>query len=142
MPLDPSEDTTLRHLVGYLSAACNARYPGAIAQVSDFDNIPSDPAAYPHLCVHRLRGQGERLEQCQGAIRYLQPMTDRAALPGQFRALQITICQLLDRYTESDGALAIVAPGGYSVRERILQPPGGLIPFFEIEFSFTDLITG
>jgi hypothetical protein len=117
----------------------NNKWQGSVVQISAIDHVPSDPAAYPHLVVHRTEAHGEALERCRGIVRYLMlSPAEKERLPGQFRTMQLAICKVLRNLDEPDFNWQIEPPYDFKCRDRILGFKDGLVPFFEIEFNFTD----
>jgi hypothetical protein len=141
MPTNPNRDAATETIALYLQEQINLRYQGSVAQISTVDRVPSDPAAYPHLVVHRTEAVGRRLELCRGIVRYLiLSQTDRENLPGQFRTMQLLICELLEKFYDPElrTQIQLNEPDPFKSRDRILGFENGLVPFFEIEFAFLD----
>lgn len=139
MPVTPTSDATPAAIALLLMEALNNKWQGSVAQISAHDHVPSDSSAYPHLVVHRTEANGEALERCKGIVRYLLlSPTEKERLPGQFRSMQLAICEILRNLDEPDFKWQIQPPYNFQCRERILGFQNGLIPFFEISFEFAD----
>lgn len=140
MPVTPASDATTEAIALLLQEQLNNKWQGSVAQISAYDHVPTDGNAYPHLVVHRTEAQGEALEQCKGIVRYLMiSQTEKEKLPGQFRAMQLAICEVLIDLKDPMFSWQIQPGQSFKCRERILGFKDGLIPFFEIEFAFLDL---
>lgn len=139
MPVTPESDPALEFFTLYLMNGLNAMYQNCVAAASPYDRIPTDPTLYPHLVLHRLDSEGDHLELCRAIARYLMVRpTDEEKLPGQFRTLQLAICQLLRTY-DDDNRRRLIPAQRFRCRDRLISIGKGTIPFFEIEFQFVDL---
>jgi hypothetical protein len=139
MRVTPHSDAAIEQIALYLKDGLNGLYQGSVANCSAVDQVPSDPSAYPHLCVHRTEAEGEALQVCRGIVRYLMlSPADKAELPGQFRTMQLAIVELLRQFDDPQFNVQILRPQSFRCRERLLGLQNGLIPFFELEFLFVD----
>jgi hypothetical protein len=129
MTVTPTHDPATEAIALYLMEGLNTRWQGSVSQVSWYDNLPQDPAAFPHLVVHRRDSQGEALEVCRGVVRYLSAGQEKKA----FRALELAIVELLRKYDDPTFTLQIQTPQKFVCKEWLM--------FFEIEFQFIDFAT-
>lgn len=132
-------DATLEHLALYLMDGLNKMHPTAIAAVRSFDDIPSDPASYPCLILHRTEEEGEALQRCEATIKYmLISQVERQSRPGQFRWVGLAIAHLLRRYPYHEPQMKIVNLEDIRSRYRIGSLQNAVFPFLEIRFQFID----
>lgn len=138
----PQTDVTLETLALYLQAKLNAEQPGTIAAIRAFDDIPSDPSAYPCLIMHRTTSKGEAFQDCTGKIRYmLISQTERQARPGQFRWIELAIARAFRLYNTTvdfTDQVATIKTGSLRSDYKIGTMGGAFVPILEIVFEFGD----
>jgi hypothetical protein len=137
----PATDESLEHLAQYLTDKLNTMQPQVIASWHIFDEIPTDPAAYPALILHRTESRGEAFQQCSALLKYMMlNQTERRARPGLFRWLELAIAKCLREYEWiEDAPIRLRNLPSLRSRYRIGSAGNALFPFLEITLEFGDL---